>query len=84
MRAGVYEARKRTPRPSVVYGGDGARGKKVAASLIRDAGFEPVDTGPLRMARYGAVRAPHGRAGVRRARRPRARVPVRTAPRAGM
>ena len=53
MRAGVYEARKRTPRPSVVYGGDGARGKKVAASLIRDAGFEPgryrtVAHGPLR------------------------------------
>ncbi|TMA16092.1 MAG: hypothetical protein E6J84_09175 [Deltaproteobacteria bacterium] len=52
MRVGVYEARERTPRPSVVHGGDGARGKKVAASLIRDAGFEPVDTGPLRMARY--------------------------------
>ena len=49
---GVYEARERTPRPSLVYCGDGARGKKVAASLIRDVGFEPVDAGPLRIARY--------------------------------
>ena len=49
---GVYEARERTPRPSLVYCGDDARGKKVAASLIRDVGFEPVDAGPLRIARY--------------------------------
>src|SRR5438105_10230016 len=49
---GVYEARERTPRPSLAYCGDDARGKKVAASLIRDVGFEPVDAGPLRIARY--------------------------------
>jgi len=49
---GVYDARERTPRPSLVYCGDDARGKKVAASLIRDVGFEPVDAGPLRIARY--------------------------------
>jgi len=41
MRAGVYEARKRTPRPSVVYGGDGARGKKVAASLTATPASSP-------------------------------------------
>jgi predicted dinucleotide-binding enzyme len=35
-----------------VFCGDDARGKKVAATLIRDVGFEPVDAGPLRIARY--------------------------------
>ena len=39
-------------RPSVVYCGDNARAKKVAAQLITDAGFEPIDAGPLRIARY--------------------------------
>jgi predicted dinucleotide-binding enzyme len=48
----VYQARDRTPRPSLVYCGDEARAKKTAASLIRDVGFEPVDAGPLRVARY--------------------------------
>jgi len=49
---GVYERRESEPRPSLVYCGDDARGKKVAASLIRDVGFEPVDAGALRIARY--------------------------------
>jgi len=49
---GVYEARQQASRPSLVYCGDDARGKEVAAALIRDVGFEPVDAGPLRMARY--------------------------------
>jgi len=49
---GVFEARSSAPRPSLVYCGDDARGKKVAATLIRDAGFEPVDAGLLRIARY--------------------------------
>ncbi|OLD32642.1 MAG: transmembrane reductase oxidoreductase [Myxococcales bacterium 13_1_40CM_2_68_15] len=48
----VFEARSSSPRPSLVYCGDEARGKKVAATLIRDVGFEPVDAGPLRIARY--------------------------------
>ena len=26
--------------------------KRIAAELIRDAGFDPVDAGPLRIARY--------------------------------
>jgi predicted dinucleotide-binding enzyme len=39
-------------RPSVVYCGDNARAKKVAAQLITDVGFEPIDAGPLRIARY--------------------------------
>ena len=50
---GVYAARRRkTGRPSLVYCGDDAAAKKVAARLIRDVGFDPVDAGPLRMARY--------------------------------
>ncbi len=39
-------------KPSVVYCSDDARAKKVAAQLISDAGFEPVDAGPLRISRY--------------------------------
>jgi len=48
----VFEARSKGTRPSLVYCGDDARGKKVAAELIRDVGFEPMDAGPLRIARY--------------------------------
>jgi len=48
---GVYAARRRARRPSLVYCGDDARSKKVVAGLIRDVGFDPVDAGPLRMAR---------------------------------
>jgi hypothetical protein len=39
-------------RPTLVYCGEDKRAKKVAAQLISDAGFEPVDAGPLRTARY--------------------------------
>ena len=42
----------RSGRPSLVYCGDDESGKAVAAELIRDVGFDPVDAGPLRMARY--------------------------------
>jgi predicted dinucleotide-binding enzyme len=35
-----------------VYCGDDAGAKEVAAGLIRDVGFDPVDAGPLRIARY--------------------------------
>src|SRR5437660_8735104 len=48
----VYEARRRARRPSLVYCGDHQRAKNVAATLVRDVGFEPVDAGPLRIARY--------------------------------
>lgn len=50
--SGVFEARRRATRPSLVYCGDDARSKGVAAELIRDVGFDPVDAGPLRIARY--------------------------------
>jgi predicted dinucleotide-binding enzyme len=49
---GVFEARRKSARPSLVYCGDDADGKRVAAELIRDVGFDPVDAGPLRIARY--------------------------------
>ena len=49
---GVYEARGKAARPSLVYCGDDRRGKAVATELIRDVGFDPVDAGPLRIARY--------------------------------
>jgi hypothetical protein len=48
----VFEARGKARRPSLVVCGDSARGKRAAATLIRDAGFDPVDAGPLRIARY--------------------------------
>jgi predicted dinucleotide-binding enzyme len=48
----VYERRKRQRRPSLLYSGDDAKAKKIVAQLIEDVGFEPVDAGPLRMARY--------------------------------
>ncbi len=49
---GVFEARRKARRPSLVYCGDDSRSKEAAAGLIRDVGFEPVDAGPLRIARY--------------------------------
>jgi len=49
---GVYEARRKASRPSLVYCGDDRRGKRLAAGLISDVGFDPVDAGPLRIARY--------------------------------
>ena len=49
---GVFEARRRARRPSLVYCGDDAKAKRVAAGLIRDAAFDPVDAGPLTIARY--------------------------------
>jgi predicted dinucleotide-binding enzyme len=49
---GVYEARRRKTRPSLVICGDDEGAKAVAAELIRDTGFDPIDAGPLRLARY--------------------------------
>jgi predicted dinucleotide-binding enzyme len=49
---GVFEARRKARRPSLVYCGDDSGSKRIAADLIRDVGFEPVDAGPLRVARY--------------------------------
>jgi predicted dinucleotide-binding enzyme len=49
---GVYEARRKASRPGLVYCGDDDRGKGIAAGLMRDVGFDPVNTGPQRIARY--------------------------------
>ena len=48
----VYEARDNASKPSLVYCGDDAGSKEIAAEMIRAAGFDPVDVGPLRIARY--------------------------------
>jgi len=48
----VFDARRRKTRPSLLHCGDDVAAKSVAARLIRDVGFDPVDAGPLRMARF--------------------------------
>ena len=49
----VFAARRRRRRrPSLLYCGDDRDAKRVAARLIRDVGFEPVDAGDLKIARY--------------------------------
>ena len=49
----VFKARRRTNhRPSLVYCGEDRKAKNVAVRLIRDLGFDPIDAGPLRIARY--------------------------------
>ena len=48
----VFAAKRKASRPSLVYCGDDTRAKAVTAELIRDVGFDPVDAGPLRIARY--------------------------------
>lgn len=47
----VFRARRRPGRPSLLYCGDDPGAKRIAARLIRDTGFDPVDAGPLRVAR---------------------------------
>jgi len=49
---GVFDAKRKNTRPSLVYCGDDEPAKETAAELIRDVGFDPVDAGPLRIARY--------------------------------
>jgi predicted dinucleotide-binding enzyme len=52
--AQVYEEKSRlfgSRRASMLYCGDDAEAKSVAAKLITDVGFDPVDCGPLTSAR---------------------------------
>lgn len=49
---GVFEARRKKNRPSLVYCGDDQSARNVAVELIHDVGFDPVDGGPLRIARF--------------------------------
>lgn len=48
----VFDARRRRERPSLAYCGDDDGAREAAATLIHDVGFDPVDAGPLRNARY--------------------------------
>ena len=48
----VFEARDGDTRPSLVYSGDDEDAKATAAKLIQDVGFDPVDAGPLEVARF--------------------------------
>jgi predicted dinucleotide-binding enzyme len=48
----VFGAKRRTRRRPSLYCGNDQDAKDVAATLIRDVGFEPMDAGPLRIARY--------------------------------
>jgi hypothetical protein len=48
----VFQKRSRKHRPSLIYLGDDRKAKNVARRLISDVGFDPVDAGPLRIARY--------------------------------
>ncbi|RKR06711.1 hypothetical protein C7446_0704 [Kushneria sinocarnis] len=48
----VFEAREAGLKPSCVYCGDDTRAKRAAAEMIAAIGFEPVDAGPLQVARY--------------------------------
>jgi predicted dinucleotide-binding enzyme len=47
----VFERRRRGTRPDLIYCGDDKGAKKLAASLIHDVGFNPIDVGALRTAR---------------------------------
>jgi len=49
---GIFSARRKANQPGLVYCGDDQGAKDVAGTLIRDVGFDPVDAGPLRIARY--------------------------------
>lgn len=48
----VFDAKRDRRRPSLVFCGDDKLANKVAMTLIRDVGFDPIDAGPLRTARY--------------------------------
>jgi predicted dinucleotide-binding enzyme len=48
----VFQGRNRSPRPSMVYCGDDRISKQRVSKLLQEFGFEPIDAGPLRLARY--------------------------------
>ncbi len=48
----MFEAKRKKDRPGLVYCGDNQKAKDVAAQLISDVGFDPVDAGRLKIARY--------------------------------
>jgi 8-hydroxy-5-deazaflavin:NADPH oxidoreductase len=48
----VFEARGHISPPDLIFCGDNEGAKKTVARLIRDVGFNPVDVGALKAARY--------------------------------
>jgi predicted dinucleotide-binding enzyme len=48
----VFEARGKSPRPSMLFCGDHKESKNRVHALLEQVGFDPVDAGPLRLARY--------------------------------
>ena len=48
----VFGSKRKKDRPSLLYCGDHAGAKRIAVRLIKDAGFDPLDAGPLQIARY--------------------------------
>lgn len=50
--ADVFANRNKEPRPQLLYYGDDWEAKEMVAGLIADIGFEPLDAGPLRTARF--------------------------------
>jgi predicted dinucleotide-binding enzyme len=48
----VFDSKGQSAAPSMMYCGDDAAAKQIAATLITDVGFVPVDGGDLRVARY--------------------------------
>lgn len=50
--ADVFAHRGEETRPHLLYYGDDQGAKDVAAALIHDIGYEPLDAGPLRTARF--------------------------------
>jgi predicted dinucleotide-binding enzyme len=49
---GVFEAKPKNIRPSMVYCDDDQSAKDMAAKLVQDAAFEPLDAGSSRIALY--------------------------------
>lgn len=49
---GIFELRNRASRPNIAYCGDKAESNDIAMRLARDIGFDPINAGPLRTARY--------------------------------
>lgn len=48
----VFRRKRQSPVPQVLTCSDHAGARSVAANLIRDIGFDPLDCGPLRNARF--------------------------------
>jgi hypothetical protein len=48
----VYEAKSKASRPSLAYCSDDGSGKEPAGEPSRQVGFDPVEAGSLRIARY--------------------------------